>query len=45
MSGPGATMTEIDPYRFIWRCLFEPAQNGMLRQFGRWLRGERSPLL
>ena len=34
-------MTEIDPARFILRCLFAPSPSSLFRQTLRWLRGER----
>ena len=33
-------MIEIDPTRFVFRCLFEPSQNSVFREIYRWWRGE-----
>ncbi len=34
-------MTEIDPFRFVLGCLFEPCRQSVFRQCWRWLRGDR----
>jgi hypothetical protein len=34
-------MTEIDPFRFVLRCLFAPSPSSLARQALRWLRATR----